>query len=423
MRMSYLTAVLVASLVLAAAAIHGCDRDTGANTTVTVTDPDAGLPAPSTQAAVKPTSAFNSGVSSDSFVDVPGPIKPDRINAKCVQTLTGFNHPAACTLSLDGKYLFVSNSAATVYGMAYSQGAISKLEILPDGRLKMLNPTFVDHLHAPMGMAVLPKATAKYPAGSLFVCMGMSNACDERGDRITDIKKFNIGVGIFDPDKGNFIGFIPMGPDRALSGANALRHPVLAPCGLCFDDDATLYVADGGNTGRELDPQIVGQPGIIGIRHASIDALTENQIKGDPMFLLVRHIPAAVYYSKLDDGLYWTTRDDTPAAGVYRTPKKMFPQPAMVQNVVGDLGALMGVAITPKGTLIASRLDGDLSFMTKKVQDQVSFNESGSFSSPGDFRMLSHPASYNLLYIPEQEPNAPDPWKQRLRVIVLPSLF
>jgi hypothetical protein len=421
MRMRNLTAALVASLVLAAAALHGCNRDTGLNTTATTTDPDAGTPAPTTQGAVTPSFTLNTNATADSFVDVPGPIKPDRIYAKCVQTITGFNHPAACTLSLDGKYLFVSNSAATLNGMAYSQGAISKLEILPDGRLKMLNPTFVDHLHAPMGLAVLPKATAKYPAGSLFVSMGMSNACDERGDRITEIKKFNIGVGIFDPDKGNFIGFIPMGPERALS--KVLNHPVLAPSGLCFDNDATLYVADAGNTGRELDPQVVGQPGIIGIRHAGIDALTENQVKGDPMFLLVRHIPATVYYSKIDDGLYWTTRDDTPAAGVYRTEKKMFPQTTMVQNVVGDLGALMGVAITPKGTLIASRLDGDLSFMTKKVLDQVSFNESGSFSSPGDFRMVTHPAGYNLLYIPEQEPNAPDPWKQRLRVIVLPSQF
>jgi hypothetical protein len=420
MRMRNLTAALAASLVLAAAALHGCNRDAGISSTAG-TDPDANTAAPSTQATGTPSFSLNVNATADSFVDVPGPIKPDRINAKCVQTLTGFNHPAACTLSLDGKYLFVSNSAATLNGMAYSQGAISKLEILPDGRLKMLNPSFVDHLHAPMGMGVLPKATAKYPAGSLFVSMGMSNACDERGDRITEIKKFNIGVGLFNPDNGNFIGFIPMGPDRALS--KAINHPVLAPCGLCFDSDATLYVADGGNTGRELDPQIVGQPGIIGIRHASIDALTENQIKGDPMFLPVRHVPAAVYYSKIDDGLYWTTRDDTPAAGVYRTQRNMFPQTGMVQNVVGDLGALMGVAITPKGTLIASRLDGDLSFMTKKVLDQVSFNEGGSFSSPGDFRMATHPGGYNLLYIPEQEPNAPDPWKQRLRVIVLPSQF
>src|SRR6266566_369047 len=208
MRMRNLTAALAASL-LAAAALHGCNRDAGISSTAG-TDPDANAAAPSTQATATPSFSLNVNATADSFVDVPGPIKPDRINAKCVQTLTGFNHPAACTLSLDGKYLFVSNSAATLNGMAYSQGAISKLEVLPDGRLKMLNPSFVDHLHAPMGMGVLPKATAKYPAGSLFVSMGMTNASDERGDRITEIKKFNTGVGIFNPENGNFIGFIPM---------------------------------------------------------------------------------------------------------------------------------------------------------------------------------------------------------------------
>ncbi len=66
-------------------------------------------------------------------------------------------------------------------------------------------------------------------------------------------------------------------------------------------------------------------------------------------------------------------------------------------------------------------LDGDLALVTKKILGQVSFYDSGSFSSPADIKLLSLPNDYNLLYVPEQETFATVPWKQRLRVVLLPS--
>jgi hypothetical protein len=104
-------------------------------------------------------------------------------------------------------------------------------------------------------------------------------------------------------------------------------------------------------------------------------------------------------------------------------PRGDFPEQNMVKNVLGaeGLGPLMGVVITPGGSLVASRVDGDLTFMTRTVLDTVQFSESAAFASPFEIKLLPLPRNYNVLYVPEQEPSAPEPWKQRVRVILLPS--
>jgi hypothetical protein len=230
-------------------------------------------------------------------------------------------------------------------------------------------------------------------------------------------------VTILDPDTGKLLGFIPMGTGRAVAKGKGISHPVLAPAGICFDPSGDLYVVDSGNTGKELDPQVFGRPGIIKIPHDGIDTASEDKDVEKIAFLSIRHVPSGVYYSRLDDAIYWTTCDGTAGAGgaVYRIERGNFPQPNGVNNVVGDVGALMGVAITPSGTLIASRLDGDLYFINRRKMDQVPFFENGLLSSPGDIKLVTMRNGNNLLYVPEQEPNATEPWKQRLRVILLPS--
>jgi hypothetical protein len=305
--------------------------------------------------------------------------------------------------------------------MLYQQGAVSKLEIDADGRLKMVEPKWVNGLQQPTGITVLQKATKKFPAGALFVCTGATNACDDKRERIVDITKFNTGVTILDPETGKLLGFIPMGTGRAV--AKAISHPVLAPAGICFDPAGDLYVVDSGNTGKELDPQVFGRPGIIKIPHGGIDAASEDKDPGNVAFLWIRHVPSGVFYSKLDDAIYWTTCDGTAGAGgaAYRIERGNFPQQNGVGNVLGDVGAMMGMVITPNGTLVASRLDGDLYCINRKRMDQVPFFENGLFSSPWDIKLVTMRNGNNLLYVPEQEPNATEPWKQRLRVILLPS--
>lgn len=412
----------VFSLAIGAMALAGCDKDDNTpavpapqTSNTTPAPAPASMPAATTTAT--PIRSFN-----DSFKDVTGPVKPEKVLAQVIQTLPLFNHPTSCTVSLDGKYLFVTNSAVVLNGIEYNKGSISKLEIGADGRLKMIEPAFVKGLHAPMGIAVLPKATAMFHAGALFVAVGTTSGLDDKGQQIDDVTRFNTGIAVVDPASGKSLGVIPLGNKHAV--AKALRHAVLAPAGVCFDPLGNLYVTDSGNTGRDLDPPIIGFPGIVRIDNADLDACAQDQLKNTPGFLPVRHVPGAVFYSPADDAIYWTTCDGQAGAGgaIYRCPRRNFPEQTMVNMIAAELGPRMGLAITPNGTLLASGLDGDIVFLNRKVVSAaLPFEQEASFSSPADMKMVTLPNGYNILYVPEQEPNSQNRGNQRLRVILLPT--
>ena len=105
--------------------------------------------------------------------------RPDSL--PILQTISGFNKPESSALSLDGKALFVSNCGSGFFGekkvfaLAAGKGAISHLSVDSKGEFRMQNPRFVEGITAPLGMSVLPKATARIPAGSLFVNTGSLN--------------------------------------------------------------------------------------------------------------------------------------------------------------------------------------------------------------------------------------------------------
>jgi hypothetical protein len=419
----------VLAIALGLLALGGCDRDNsgGSQASSSSSTPDKSsetpTPAPKRPATTPTKATGDTGFSSfaSTFHDVTGPVRPDKLTAKVIQTLSVFNHPASTAISLDGRYLFVTNSSSTLNGIEYKKGSISKLELQSDGRLKMLKSDFVTGLHAPMGIAALPKATGKFPAGALFVSTGMTTGIDDKGQRIDDVSRFNPGVTIIDPESGKTLGFIPVGVNHAVS--RAARHVVLAPQGLCFDPDGNLYLCDVGNTGKELEPEVIGIPGILKFTRTAIDGFAQDQVQPGLGYLPVLHMPSSVFYSKADDAIYWTTSDGVTGAGgaVYRSPRANFPDPGMISNVIGDLGPLMGVIIMPSGCLIASRIDGDLALINKRIMATVGFEEEGSFSSPLDIKLLTLPNGYNILYVPEQEPNSSEPWKQRLRVVLLPT--
>jgi hypothetical protein len=352
-------------------------------------------------------------------------LKPHPNLAQIIQTLEVFNHPESSAISLDGQHLFVTNSAATPDGFPLGAGAISKLQIQPNGTLKMLTPDFAKGLTAPHGIAVLPKSTRKFRAGSLFVSTGYARALDEKSNRVKDIAKLNPGVSVFDPESGKLLGHIPLGPGTAAAGN--IGHPVLRPDGLCFDADANLYLADGGLGGDELEPAVRGRPGVKRLRHPQIDPASENKILGEIVYIPVRHVPSGIFYSKSDDALYWTTCDGDGDAGgaVYRIPRKEFPHETMIENVIGAINPLEGLCITPNGGLIMSRQqDGDLALINKRQMGLLGFlgyEDPPRFATPADIKLLTLKNGHNILYLPEQDPDSKDQNKQRLRVILLPA--
>jgi hypothetical protein len=305
----------------------------------------------------------------------------------------------------------------------------------------MVNLKWVDGLHAPLGITVLPKDTKKFRAGTLFVATGAVRALDDAGEPVPDIKKLNPGVTLIDPDSGKTVGFIPMGPGSGV--AKSIFHAVLTPNGVAFDKDGNFYMADTGVGGKNLVPDIIGRPGIIRIKHANLDAYADNVEQGSVSYVPVLHEPAPVFFSRFDNAIYWTTSDGKGDAGgaAYRIPIEEFGQKTAVNNILGgmDLGPLLGVVITPvrnnpkaggqtaaliraRGTFVAARLDGDVVFMNKIISRLTYVDEPNlTLSTPADIKLHTLPNGDNILYVPESEPNANQEWKQRLRVILLPS--
>jgi hypothetical protein len=357
----------------------------------------------------------------DDIPDDAGDVKPDKNLAKVIQTIAAFDHPAGSALSADNQFLFVTNASKTITDYRYARGSISKLEVQPDGRLKMVKADFVTKLHAPIGIAALNKATGKFPVGSLFVSVGTTSAVDEKNEHIVEIKKYNPGVMVIDPASGKTLGFIAMGPGTAV--AKRLHHPVISPAGLCFDPSGNLYVADCGNTGKELNPEVFGFPELLRVKAEHLDAFSDNREGGEVMTLPFRHMPMAVYYSKADDAIYWTTSSgDGPAGGgVNRMLRDQYPLQNSVNNILGGEGPLMGLVITPKGGLVVSRQEGDLKLMNGKVLTNMFFNHDRQFASPMGLTLLTLPNGNNILYVPEQQPSSGQESTQRLRVVLLPS--
>lgn len=412
--------ILSACVVL----VTGCDQSDGTMVVVsdaaatTSTAPPTTVPVPATRP--RPRNTEPEAPFWAELVE-KGPVKPDRAVARVLQVLDSFDHPSCVETSTDGNVLYVANTAQSSAGAAMDKGSISRLTVDEEGRVQMHKADWVKGLHMPMGLAIMTKGTRKFPAGTLVVSDGATTGVDEQGHPVQDIKKFSPKLTFLDPTSGEILGQIPLVDGTPV--AKSIFHPILAPAGVTFDGEGNLYLADTGNTGKTLDPEVSTRPGIIRIRYKNIDDFAENMSGADVSYIPVRHEPAAVYHCAIDDGLYWSTSDGRGPAGgaIYRIPRQMFPQQNMIENVIGDVGPLMGLCVTPRGTLLMSRVEGDLAFITQAKISFVPFNNQFSFNSPGDIRMIVFRNGKNVLYVPETDPASSESRKQRLWVILLPS--
>src|SRR5262245_13731995 len=105
-----------------------------------------------------------------STVRAADPLQPYPVKGEVVQRLNAFDNPEGAIFSADGQFVFISNSAEL--GMpdkglhwTHKGGYISKLAVQADGTLKIINEKLIAGLTGPLGMAVIPVATKKFPAG------------------------------------------------------------------------------------------------------------------------------------------------------------------------------------------------------------------------------------------------------------------
>ena len=165
-----------------------------------------------------------------------------------VQQLKQFDNPEAAIFSADGRHVFISNAAELGMpdkGFHFTQGAcyISKLAVQPDGTLVMVNEQLIGSLTAPLGMAVLPVDTAKFPKSTIFVVQATGPLATADGTPVTDPAALDPKIMAFNED-GKVLGTIKLGADSPVQKApNPLPHcvgergifsvPPARPAGYC----------------------------------------------------------------------------------------------------------------------------------------------------------------------------------------------
>jgi hypothetical protein len=124
--------------------------------------------------------------------DIPAGVHA--VPATILQVLKTFDNPEGSIFSADGQSVFVSNSAeigdkGQGFGFTEGEGYISKLAVQPNGTLVMVNERLIEGLTAPLGMAVLPVATGKFPAGTIFALAGSAPLVDMPRGRWSRIRR------------------------------------------------------------------------------------------------------------------------------------------------------------------------------------------------------------------------------------------
>jgi len=203
-----------------------------------------------------------------------------KVQGQVLQQLKKFDNPEAAIFSADGRHVFVSNAAELGNkdkGFHWIQGAgyISKLAVRPDGTLEVVNDKLIDRLTAPLGMAVLPVDTPKFPKGTIFVVEAAAPLATADGTPVTDPKAIDPKIIAFD-ENGKILGNIKLGEGSAAHKASG----VVATLGnaLAFDNQGNLYIAETGIGGAQFQPPIQTRGGgVYMFPVASLAAMAQGQ--------------------------------------------------------------------------------------------------------------------------------------------------
>lgn len=357
------------------------------------------------------------------------------LKGKVIQRLQAFENPEGAVFSADGRYVFITNSAelgAKDRGFHWVEraGFISKLEVLPDGTLKMVNLKLVDGLTGPLGMAVSTKSTKTFPQGTIFVCTGNLPLADTDSAAITDPSRHRVEIIAFDED-GNLYGSISWGRDSAL--AQVSGGPAAQPNGMAFDKEGNLYLADTGMGGRTLNPPLAARPGVMMIPHAALDDLAaERTPSARPVFLPVPGGPDGVDVCPTDRSVHVNTvglaagMEDANKGGMFRLTQRDFARGICPAPFASGFGALDGLTFLPNGTRLDTQvLDDNYLLVTPPGHKpmRLALDPDVRFNGCADIAVRTMPDGSHLLVIPQLSAFAANEMKDEVTVARLPKDF
>jgi len=360
-------------------------------------------------------------------------LQPYPVKGQVIQVLNAFDNPEGAIFSADGKYVLISNAAELGMkdkGFHFTEkaGYISKLEVQPDGTLKMVNDKLVTGLTGPVGMAVSTVATNKFPAGTIFVCTVGAPLATADGTAIKDSKRMDPKLLAFDIN-GKILGEIKVGVGSAFEKASGA--PATLPNASSFDKEGNLYVADTGMGGASFDPPVKTNGGVFMIPIKSLDELAEGKPAQVRFIAMEEGGPDGIEVAA--DGSIHTNTVGTAAGmkdpaqgGMYRLTQEDFTSGKLPAPTAQGLGALDGLAfvgdvrldteITNTNSVIVTPPGGKPMLLTYDKADK-------KLSGPADIAIGKLADGSYLLIIPELSATASNNKQDPVTVVRLPANF
>jgi hypothetical protein len=370
--------------------------------------------------------------------DIPAGVHA--VPATILQVLKTFDNPERSIFSADGQSVFVSNSAeigdkGQGFGFTEGEGYISKLAVQPNGTLVMVNERLIEGLTAPLGMAVLPVATGKFPAGTIFALAGSAPLVDAQGQVVKDPTRLRTKLIGFN-DNGKVLGEIDTGQGSLFERINGA--PIVLINALGFDAEGNAYVADTAFGADQFDPPFAGKSGLWLIPHGAVDALADGQEPSEaPVFIEIPGNPDGVEVSPVDGKIYVNTvgpvggAPDPADGGIYALTKDDIANNKLPPPVDGGLGALDGLDFTAGGAMLNTQIKDDRPSQIYvncpgKGATTLALEPGGTWADlngPADVAVRRSGDGVQLVIVPELFARAANAKTDEVTVLALPAGF
>jgi len=361
------------------------------------------------------------------------PLQPYPVKGQVVQRLNAFDNPEGSIFSADGRFVFVSNSAELGmpekgFHWTHNGGYISKLAVQSDGTLKMVNEKLISGLTGPLGMAVSPVATRRFPKGTIFLIEAWAPLAEADGTEVKDPSVLDPKIIAFSTD-GRVLGAIKMGTGSAAEAAAGVI-PTLGNA-LSFDREGNLYATDTGIAGGLFNPPIPTKGGgIYMFPVSSLDALADGRPAPLSYIAVPEGGPDGVEVAP-DGAIHFNTvgivagLKDPAEGGMYRLTKDDFRNGNLPAPFATGLGALDGLDFA--GSV---RLDTEIKNTNSVVVTppygkpmMLTYDQDIKLAGPADIAVRKMSDGSYLLVIPELSATSPNNHDNPVTVIRLPAGF
>lgn len=360
-------------------------------------------------------------------------LQPYSHKGQVLQRLGSFDNPEGAIFSADGKHVFISNAAEfgnAEKGFAWTNGAgyVSKLEVQPDGTLKVVNEKLLTGLTAPLGFAVLTKATRKFPKGTIFLASATAPLSEADGTPVKEHSKHDPKIIAFSED-GQVLGEIKLGDGSNAAKASGVSSTL--PNALAFDKSGNLYLAETGIAGASFEPPLATKGGGIYLfPHAALDDLAEGKDAKVSFLAVPEGGPDGIEVGP-DGAIHFNTvgvaggLKDPAEGGQYKVTKRDIEKGKLPAPFGKGLGALDGLDFAGK-----VRLDTEIKNTNSVVVTDskgkaytLAYDQDVKFTGPADIAVRKLADGSYLLVIPELSATSPNNKDNNVTVVRLPKGF